>query len=291
MMLPKVNLLGFASGVAGNNPDCALAPWFLYYHPEWFQSLPMPVIWQDFIRATSVAQGANVLKKVIKSVQELSQVVLTTIQKEGCLGVIGGDHSCAIGTWSAIAYAHRQKGDIGLLWIDAHMDSHTPETSMTHNIHGMPLAALLGHGIPELCRLLDDQPKLKAQNICLIGIRSYEAGERALLEKLGVRIYYMDEVQERGLASVMQEAYQRVAANTCGVGISIDMDAIDPNDAPGVGYREPEGLLGKDLLVALSALPNRSRLLGFEIAEFNPIEDSCDKTAHLLIDLIHSLVV
>lgn len=289
-MLPSLNLLGFASGVAGNNTDCALAPWFLYYHPEWFQSLPMPVIWQGFIHATSVAQGKNVLTEVIKSVQELSQAVLTMLQKEGGIGVIGGDHSCAIGTWSAIAYANRQQGDIGLLWIDAHMDSHTPATSLTHNLHGMPLAALLGHGIPELCQLLDDQPKLKAQNICLLGIRSYEAGERALLENLGVKIYYMDEVQERGLVLVMQEAYERVAANTCGVGISIDMDAIDPSDAPGVGYREPDGLLAKDLLAALSALPNRSHLLGFEITEFNPLEDLRDKTAHLLIDLIHSLV-
>lgn len=287
-MRSSLNLLGFASGIAGNNQDCALAAWYLYYHPEWFQDLS--ISWEGFIKATSVARGADVLGEVIKSVQDLSRAVLTIIQKQEAWSVIGGDHSCAIGTWSAVAHAHRQQGDIGLLWFDAHMDSHTPETSMTQNLHGMPLATLLGYGVPELCQLLDMQPKLKANNVCVIGVRSYEAAERQLLEQLGVRIYYMEEVQARGLRSVMLEAYARVTAHTCGFGISIDMDGIDPADAPGVGYREPGGLSGQALLDALSELPRHSRFLGVEITEYNPIRDIDNKTAHLLIEFLGTVV-
>ena len=166
------------------------------------------------------------------------------------------------------------------------MDSHTPQTSFTQNIHGMPLAALLGEGVPELCQLLDDQPKLKPQNVCLIGVRSYEYGERKFLEQLGVRIYYIDEVQERGLSVVVKEAYELVNRFTCGFGLSIDMDAMDPDDAPGVGCREPGGIHGNDLIYALSHMPRNKPCLGMEITEYNPMLDVDNKTAHLLISLL-----
>lgn len=285
-MSSDLNLIGYASGIAGNNPDCALAPWYLYNHPKWFHHLSISVNWQDFFKASSEHSGAHVLPQVINILRDLSKAVLPLAQKNENFAVIGGDHSSAIGTWSAVAHANRDAGDIGLIWFDAHMDSHTPETSLSQNIHGMPLAALLGHGVPELCHILDDKPKLKPQNICLIGIRSYEIGERRFLEQLGVRIYYIEEVHERGLNIVVNEAYEHVNRQTCGYGLSIDMDAMDPEDAPGVGCREPGGISGKDLIYALNHLPQSKPCLGMEITEYNPILDEDNKTAHLLISLL-----
>lgn len=290
-MRQQLNLFGFAAGIAGNNPDCALAPWFLYYHPEWFHRVSLTISWEAFIKASSHLFGASVMPEVMEIVKNLSEAVLPFAREQKPITVIGGDHSCAMGTWSAIAHANRAQGDIGLLWIDAHMDSHTPSTSLSQNAHGMPLAALLGHGEPGLCRLLDDQPKLKPQNVCLVGVRSYEEPERLLLEALGVRIYYMEEVTQRGLRTVIHEAYDQITAQTCGVGFSIDMDAIDPEDAPGVGYREPGGLKGQELREALSSLPkNRNRLLGVELTEYNPIVDIDNKTAYLLIELLNAVL-
>jgi arginase len=290
-MRQKLNLLGFAAGIAGNNPDCALAPWYLYYHPEWFQHLSMVVSWEGFIKASSRNVGATVMPEVVEIIKSLSQEVLALTRQQQHFAVIGGDHSCAIATWSAVAYANRSQGDIGLLWVDAHMDSHTPSTSISQNAHGMPLAVLLGRGTPTLCQLWDDQPKLQPQNVCLVGVRSYEAAERQLLEELGVRVYYMDEVHERGLSAVIHEAYDQISAHTCGVGFSIDMDAIDPEDAPGVGYREQGGLSGQALRQAFSSLSkNRTRLLGVEITEYNPILDIDNKTAHLLLELLNAIV-
>jgi arginase len=287
--MKPLHLLGFASGIAGNNPDCALGPWFLYYHPEWFQQVGLSVIWQHFMKASSPLKGEKVLSEVVEISQILSKEVLDLIQKRSNFAVIGGDHSCAMGTWSAVAHVHRQAGDIGLLWIDAHMDSHSPNTSETQNLHGMPLASLLGHGVPELCQLLDNEPKLKPHNVCLVGIRSYESGERQLLEQLGVRVYYIEEVHQRGLTVVLQEAYAQITQQTCGFGVSIDMDAIDPSDAPGVGCREVGGFSGQALLDALTSLPRNNPLLGIEIAEYNPLLDIDNKTALLIVKLLKVL--
>lgn len=288
-MTHALTLLGYASGVAANNADCALGPWYLYYHPQLLQARSIHASWLTFIKTTSASQGVAVFDLVKNAIHELSQAVLSAINNHTPFCVIGGDHSCAIATWSAVAHAQRDKGDIGLIWIDAHMDSHTPESTLSHNLHGMPLAHLLGYGDQRLCHLLDDQPKLQPQNVCLIGIRSYEASEQALLERLGVKIYFMHEVQTRGVEAILQEACERVCAQTCGFGLSIDLDAIDPKDAPGVGYQEPEGIDAKQLLRALQTMPYKNALLGLEIAEFNPLRDESCKTAHLLADIIQAI--
>ncbi len=188
-----------------------------------------------------------------------------------------------------MAYANRTKGDIGLIWIDAHMDSHTPSTSSSQNIHGMPVAHLLGEGVQRLCQLLDDHPKIKPENIYIIGIRSYEPGEAAFLKRLGVTVVYMDEIKQRGLDIILQEACQHVSLTTCGMGISIDLDAVDPNDAPGVGCPEPDGIQGAALISALQSMQIKRPLLGLEITEYNPVRDQNGKTAKLLVDLIKAV--
>lgn len=216
----------------------------------------------------------------------LANQVTQCVKSQEKFAVIGGDHSVAIGTWGGVATAKLTQGDIGLIWVDAHMDSHTPFTTPSGAVHGMPLAVLLGKGDPVLTTLINEQAKIKPQNVCLIGVRSYEEEERLLLERLGVRVYYQDEIRSRGLAEVMNEARARVREQTVGYGISIDMDAIDPEDAPGVGSPEPDGLSGQALLRELKRSRHDQDLLGIEVVELNPVKDKLGQTSALALKLL-----
>lgn len=183
---------------------------------------------------------------------------------------LGGDHTSAIGTFSGAANKLSTKGDLGLIWIDAHLDSHTVESSSSKNPHGMPLAALLGHGSPLFTQILNNEAKVKPENICIVGVRSFEAEELALLNKLKIKIFYMDEVNQRGLDAVMADAFKIVQKNTAGFGISLDLDAIDPKQAPGVGVPEDDGIDSNELIHTLKNTPNADKLVAMEIVEFNP---------------------
>lgn len=284
-----VNLIGYASGVAANNIDCALGPWYFYYHSHLFEACNMSVSWQHMIQATSPHHGADVMDLVIEKVRELGLAVMPLIRDNQRFCVLGGDHSSAMGTWSAMAHAYRSRGDIGLIWIDAHMDSHTPETSESQNIHGMPLAHLLGQGAPDFVRLFDDLPALKPENICLIGTRSYEVGEREILQNLGVKIIKMDQIEQQGIEAVLMEAYEHVSRHTFGIGISLDLDGIDPLDAPGVGCPVARGIAGQALLKAFQNNPVFKSILGLEIVEYNPVLDQHHKTAKLAVGLLNAI--
>lgn len=204
--------------------------------------------------------------------------------------VIGGDHSCAIGTWSGAAQAIASRGNLGLIWIDAHMDSHTPQTSHSGAVHGMPLAALLGQGDSRLTAILGASAKLKPNHICLIGVRSFEEEEAALLAKLGVRIYDHDEVNARGIAEVLAEAHALIKQHTVAYGISVDLDAVDPHEAPGVGSPEPGGLSGKALCAELARYKHDASLLGIEVVELNPVRDKLGLTSALAMRILLSVV-
>lgn len=199
--------------------------------------------------------------------------------------VIGGDHSCAVGTWSGVRAATRERGPLGLLWIDAHLDSHTPETSHTGLIYGMPLAALLGHGDPAFTGVLHAEPKVLPEHVCVFGARSYEPEERALLDRIGVRVIGMAEIERRGVADAMREALGIVGAAGGGYGITIDMDALDPRDAPGVGTPAPGGLRAGDLVPALRQVGTDERLHALEICEYNPARDRGGLTQRHLFEL------
>lgn len=288
-MTEPLALLGFASGIASNNGDCGLGPWYLNYHPELFTQFGLNVYWHTLIQTTVPARGKAALSYIEQNINELASVVLPLSWNQEPFCVIGGDHSSAIGTWSAVAHANRRHGDIGLIWIDAHMDSHTHLTTKSHNVHGMPLAHLLGEGMQNFCQIFDAFPKLKPKNCCLIGVRSYEDEELQLLNKLGVSIFFIDEVHERGINAVLSDAYIHVSQHTCGVGLTIDMDAIDPLDAPGVGCPEPNGINGMALVQALKNMTFQKQFLGLELAEFNPIKDINAQTAKLLVEIIHAI--
>jgi arginase len=170
------------------------------------------------------------------------------------------------------------------------MDAHTRETSPSQAYHGMPLAALLGYGDDALIHLLEQGSVLSPHHVCLIGVRSFEEGEAALLKRLGVRIYFMEEVKSRGFKTVLQEALQRVKQETQGFGLSIDLDGFDPEEIPGVGSPEPDGLKVEDVLPALSLIQNDPAFKALEIVEFNPDRDKGGKTLLFMRDLLLNLL-
>lgn len=198
--------------------------------------------------------------------------------------IIGGDHSCALGTWNGVTGFGRHP--VGLLWIDAHLDSHTPFTSPSRHIHGMPLALLLGEGDSRL--LLSGSGVVDPRCCAVLGVRSFEAGEPERLNRLGVRFYTMDEIRRRGLRVCLQEAWHRVSRARHGFGVSLDLDAIDPRFAPGVSVPEPGGLSLPHLLQSLRGLP-RHRLRAIEVVEFNPLLDRDERTQRTLTRLVNAL--
>lgn len=203
--------------------------------------------------------------------------------------VIGGDHSCAIGTWSGAADALRPAGALGLIWIDAHMDMHVPDTTHSGAINGMPVAALLGHGAPQLTGVATTGPALDPRHVCVVGARSFEPEEVAFAERLGVRVIGMPEVERRGVAAVLTEAKSIASQGTAAYGVSLDLDAFDPADAPGVGTPAPHGIRATDFAEPWATLTRDPACLGVEIVEYNPARDVAGRTARLMQSLVLSL--
>ncbi len=250
------------------------------------QQLPAST-WAGILHARGNARGHDLLPNIAAFCTRLARATYKAARTDRCAWIIGGDHSCAIGSWSGIASAY--DGSLGLIWVDAHLDSHTPESSPSGAVHGMPLACLLGVGSPSLTELGGYGPKLLPQNVCVIGVRSFEPAEAMLLQRLGVHIVLMDEIRQRGMAAVVAEAIDRVSSNTAGFGITIDLDVVDPRDAPAVGSPEPGGIAGADLVQALAQLARHPNLAGVEIAEFNPERDVNGATATLIYELLASI--
>jgi len=194
--------------------------------------------------------------------------------------ILGGDHSLAIGSIAGVARGRK----IGLIWVDAHGDFNTPETTPSGNIHGMSVAALTGRGHPRLTALLEPGPVLRDANIAMIGIRDLDTAERAVLRTAGIQVFTMHDIDRRGLASVMEEALMRVSVGTAGFHVSLDMDALDPSEAPGVGTPVLGGISYREAHLAMEMVAQSGRLLGLDLVEVNPILDSHNVTAELAVE-------
>jgi arginase len=245
--------------------------------------------WADVIRPAA-AYRADSLKAVRKICVRLAKRVERIIGEGDMPIVVGGDHTSAIGTWKGVAHAVRDVGLVGLLWIDAHMDAHTPQTTESGMLHGMPVACLLGYGYPELTQIAHGA-SLDPRCVCLYGVRSFEQGEAELLERLGVRVFFMDEIARRGIPETLREALGLVSCASGGFGITLDLDAIDPGDAPGVGSPAPHGLRGPDLMSALAEHGGHPNLVGVEIVEYNPYLDREAATAVLVADALDAILI
>jgi arginase len=175
---------------------------------------------------------------------------------------------------------------IGLVWIDAHTDINTPGTSPSGNVHGMPLAALLGLGPEPLANIYGYAPKIAAENTALVGIRDIDAAERANIRQSGItHVYTMRDIDERGMRAVMEEALAAAGDGTAGYHVSLDMDWIDPEDAPGVGTPVRGGATYREAHLAMEILADRGRLISFELVEVNPVIDEHNRTADLAVEL------
>ncbi|MBI4293157.1 MAG: ornithine--oxo-acid transaminase [Betaproteobacteria bacterium] len=285
-----VEIVGVACGEGAQDKRCSGGPDALREGDLLcrLQACGLSPAWNETIRPAHTADDDPI--HLVKNICERLAWRVHSIVAQGRLPVVvGGDHTCAIGTWNGVASALRPRGSLGLIWIDAHMDAHTPQTTPSGALHGMPLACLLGFGDGKLTELANGA-RLSPRHVCLIGVRSFEAGEAALLRELGVRVFFQDEVSRRGLDTVMREALAIVQEGTAGFGVTLDLDAIDPNEAPGVTTRVPGGLGASELVSAAGLLQGHPALAGVEIAEYNPLRDRHGATAQVACDLLQSIL-
>lgn len=243
------------------------------------------VTWGDTITAQPL-QASSRLNAIEVFSEQLAASVERTLRGGQQPLVIGGDHSSAAGTWSGAAHFLRPTGRLGLIWIDAHMDAHTPQTSDSQAPHGMPLAALLGHGSDGMAGLYGWRGKLLPHHVVVIGARSYEPAEAELLALLKVRVMTMDEVLDRGFAPCFEEARAVVKQGTAGWGLTLDLDGLDPLDAPGTGTPVETGIRLADALPALAGCSHDPSFVGMELAEYNPLRDFGGNTAQAAIQLV-----
>jgi arginase len=203
--------------------------------------------------------------------------------------VLGGDHSIAIGTISGIAaFARGQGAKVGVIWIDAHGDINTPDTSPSGNIHGMPLAVLLGYGAAELTSIGAPGPKLDPANVALVGIRSLDAGEKKRLKETGAQVHTMSDIDRHGVHRVMKKAISQAADGTDFVHVSMDLDAVDPAVAPGVGTPVKGGLDYREAHLVMEVIADVGIMTSLELVEVNPILDNRNASAEFAVELVQS---
>lgn len=237
--------------------------------------------------ALQIVPGGNVrhLRAVLKACQSIYQTALCCVQENEFPIFLGGDHSMAMGTVGGVsAFA-----TTGLIWIDAHADVNTPDTSPSGNLHGMPLAHLVGMGLPELVHLGRPGPKIDPHHVVLIGLRDLDAGERDYLRRIGMRTYTMRDIDERGLAAIVREAIIHMA-ELPRVHVSLDMDSLDPRFAPGVGTPVPGGLTYREAHLLMEMLAESLKVTSLDIVEINPILDDGNHTAEVAVELATSLL-
>jgi arginase len=229
---------------------------------------------------------AKYLKEITATCIKQADLVLKTLEAGKVPIVLGGDHSVAAGTVSGVAeFYRRQNQKIGLIWIDAHTDINTPDSSPSGNVHGMPLAAIMGLGPAELANILNFSPKVPPENCVLVGVRDIDAIEKENVRKAGIDVFTMRDIDERGMRTVMEEALRIAGRGTAGYHVSLDMDWVDPEDAPGVGTPVRGGATYREAHLAMEIIADHGRMLSFEIVEVNPVIDEHNRTADLAVEL------
>lgn len=229
------------------------------------------------------------LPEIAAACRKLADQVEAVLESGAIPIVLGGDHSIAIGSVSGLsAYYRKRNQRVGVIWFDAHGDMNTPDTSPSGNIHGMPFAAILGHGTKDLTHIGEFAPKVSPEDCVLIGARSVDPEEAVALRASGVRVITMRELDERGMSSVMDEAMMLASRRTAGFHVTMDMDFVDPDFAPGVGTPVPGGPTYRESHLAMEKIADSGKMLSFELTEVNPVLDVANKTAELGVQLILS---
>jgi arginase len=232
---------------------------------------------------------AKYLAEIADACKDLAVMVEKSLEEGMMPVVLGGDHSIAAGSLSGVATHFKKKEKkVGLVWLDAHGDINTPESSPSGNVHGMPLAAAMGYGATELVELQGFKPKVEPQNISLVGIRDLDSQEKKLAKKSGVHVFTMRDIDERGMREVMSDALKYAMDDTDGISVSLDMDFVDPSDAPGVGTPVRGGVTYREAHLAMEMLADTEAMVSLEVVEINPVIDEHNRTALLGVELVLS---
>jgi len=236
------------------------------------------------------SHGARELLPPIAEV--CTRLALETAQtiRDGALPlVLGGDHSIAAGSVAGVATAFAERGvRLGLVWIDAHGDLNTPESSRSGNVHGMPLAHLLGHGDRRLAGIARPGPAVRAENVAVVGARDLDPAERENATAWGVRVFTMRDIDERGMRAVMAEAIAIAGAGTAGMHVSLDADFVDPTEAPGVGTPVRGGATYREAHLAMEMIHDARTMVALDLVEINPVLDTHNRTAELAVAVARS---
>ncbi|HKV04344.1 MAG TPA: arginase [Candidatus Acidoferrales bacterium] len=234
-------------------------------------------------------KNAKYLEEISETCKGLAEIVWKTLDDDMVPVILGGDHSIAAGTAAGVA-SHFQKESkrAGMIWLDAHGDMNTPETSPSGNVHGMPLAAIMGYGPAALTMLAGAKPAVEPRNVALVGVRELDSKERRLAKDSGAHVFTMRDIDERGMREVMTEALRIACDDTAGVAVSLDMDFVDPSDAPGVGTPVRGGATYREAHLALEMIADSRAMVSFELVEINPVIDLHNTTALLGVELILS---
>ena len=229
---------------------------------------------------------AKYLAEISDTCKELAATVQKSLEEGFTPLVLGGDHSIAVGTMSGVAaHYHKDKKQVGYVWLDAHGDMNTPETSPSGNVHGMPLASVMGYGPAELVELLGFKPKVEPQNLVIVGVRDLDSQEKKLVKKSGVHVFTMRDIDERGMREVMSETLKFATDDTGGIAVSLDMDFVDPMDAPGVGTPVRGGVTYREAHLAMEMIADSEAMASLEVVEINPVIDEHNRTALLGVEL------
>jgi arginase len=229
------------------------------------------------------------VREISNACEELAREVEAILTGGHLPLVLGGDHSIAIGSFGGAASYYKERGEtLGLIWFDAHADMNTPESTPSGNIHGMPLATLLGYGAPELVNVAGFNPKLDPKLCAHLGARDIDPGERELIKKLGMRFFTMREIDERGMSACMDEALAIASRGSAGYAVTFDVDALDPGDAPGSGTLVRGGLTYREAHLGMEKVAEAGGMRMLEIVEINTALDVNNKTAELGVELILS---
>lgn len=235
------------------------------------------------------AENAKYLSQIAKTCESLANSLDKVVREGKFPLVLGGDHSVAVGTIAGISQSFRERKEkIGVIWIDAHADMNTPDISPSGNVHGMPLACCVGFGPRELTHLLGYSPKIEGRNLVLIGLRDVDAREREIVRQSGATAYTMRDIDERGLRSIMEQAIARASDGTAGFHLSLDMDVVDPDEAPGVGTPVRGGITYREAHLAMETICDCGSMVSMELVEVNPVLDEANRTALLGVELITS---
>ena len=283
-----VKVIGVPTDIAGNERGAALAPSIIKQSTSQWTNCQ----WIDELLLDPSLAGSSIVTRLTELFRRLSEKTYQYVQAQGPFVTIGGDHSIALASWAGVSRALQEEGDPwGLIWIDAHLDIHTFETSHTNNIHGMPVAGLLGQDrvLMDMVNLLT--PALNPEHFFYLGVRSYEPEEKQLVKSLGCHVYDMSEIHTRGINPIIEEISQKLSTQGIHkIGMSIDIDALDPTVASAVTVPEDDGLLLSQVTGLIARLGENFQVIGADLVEYCPDRDQGEQSLRCIQNILNEIV-